>query len=309
MKKHFLFLTMALLLVAVALPANGQNATIDPNRNALVVDGEPTIGVQSTAGDDCAGGYTHADGTLENGYRFAANPLSTHVEQFTAPAGNDWVMTTICICWSSLGGAASANYELVVFDDDGVGGIPGTEIMAVADTAITVPAFSNSEWYSTGVTLAVPAGETFYIGTRWDGTQDAFFCADESAGTTQQIGYRSPDGGTTWEAMPNATHANYRAYFIAFQLEADVEPEPEIPAVNFPNKGEILISAGAPVLTYAAAGNYPTGIVLPADYDGNGFDTYTITSSATVAGETWYAVWVGGEDYLWVPASQVTVLR
>lgn len=84
---------------------------------------------------------------------------------------------------------------------------------------------------------------------------------------------------------------------------------PTVAAVNYPNNGEIMIGVGSPVQTYAAPGEYATNIVLPADYDGNGYDTYIITGSTTVAGETWYAVWVGGPSYLWVPASQVQVLR
>lgn len=87
------------------------------------------------------------------------------------------------------------------------------------------------------------------------------------------------------------------------------EPEPAVPAVNFPNRGEILISASAPVVPYAAPGEYAQAFTLPADYDRNGFDTYVITATATVGGATWYAIWVGGVDYLWVPASQVQTLR
>lgn len=84
---------------------------------------------------------------------------------------------------------------------------------------------------------------------------------------------------------------------------------PSVAAVDYPNKGEILISVAAPVTPYGAAGNYPLSLTLPADYDGNGFDTYIITGSTTVADETWYSIWVGGVDYVWVPASQVIVLR
>lgn len=79
--------------------------------------------------------------------------------------------------------------------------------------------------------------------------------------------------------------------------------------IDYPNHGEVLISVGAPVVPYAAPGEYAQPFSLPADYDGNGFDTYIITGTATVGGAVWYSIWVGGEDYLWVPASQVQVLR
>lgn len=77
----------------------------------------------------------------------------------------------------------------------------------------------------------------------------------------------------------------------------------------YPNTGLIQINAGAPVMSYGAAGNYPTGIVLPSDYDGNGFDTYVIMSAQTVGDATWYGIFVGGETMLWVPAAQVTIIE
>lgn len=88
--------------------------------------------------------------------------------------------------------------------------------------------------------------------------------------------------------------------FMAFDY---VEP------IDYPNHGEVLISAGAPVVPYAMPGAYAQAFSLPADYDGNGFDTYIITGTVTLNGETWYSIFIGGEDYLWVPANQVQVLR
>lgn len=85
--------------------------------------------------------------------------------------------------------------------------------------------------------------------------------------------------------------------------------------VDYPNRGEILISAGAPVTAYGepggevARGTDGRVIVLPADYDGNGFDTYIVTGTATLAGELWYSIWIGGKDYGWVKGSQVVTLR
>lgn len=152
--------------------------------------------------------------------------------------------------------------------------------------------------------LDIPAGQTYGIfidtslGNNYTNGDNVFTNTEMeiSAGAGFCTPFTSPIASRTW----NGTI--YYEYEVA-------DPEPEVPAVNFPNKGEVLISANTPVYAYAAAGEYMTNIVLPADYDGNGYDTYTVTGTATVAGETWYAIWVGGEDYLWVPASQVTVIR
>lgn len=95
----------------------------------------------------------------------------------------------------------------------------------------------------------------------------------------------------------------------------DLQTGDFVEAVDYPNNGEIMISAGAPVTAYGEPGGEQArgldgkNIVLPADYDGNGYDTYIITSTMTLAGETWYSIWVGGRDYVWVKASQVVTLR
>lgn len=305
MKKALVFLAMLVLLVAIVVPASGQEVAEDGTRNAYTTDDSPVVGVASTPGQDCAGGLTHHN-SVENGYR-VTGANGVFVEQFTAPAGNDWSMVTVCTCWLSLGGGITVNYEVVVYDDDGAGGQPGTELYSLADTAVNPATALPGAWYGSAVTLALPESETFYIGVRFNGSQDAFFCSDEAGGVVQ-TGYRSPDGGSTW-GLIQAMHNNYIAMGVAFLLEAVIEPEPAVPAVNYPNRGEILISAGAPVVPYAAPGEYAQAFTLPADYDGNGFDTYVITGTATVGGATWYSIWVGGVDYLWVPASQVQFLR
>lgn len=294
-------------MVVVVMPASGQNATINTTREVLVVDGEPTTGVASTAGDSCSGGQTHYDGTMEQGYRMFPFTNGTLVERFTTPANNDWTMTRVCVCFTSQPANPSQTYEIVVFDDDGPGGQPGTELYSITDTALNIPLFADNQWYGTTVNLNLPAGETFYIGARWNGNQNAFLCVDND--TSLQTGYGSSDGGTSWTLIQNLpSFSNYRALAVAFILGEPIEEE-EVPAVNYPNHGEILIRSNAPVVPYAAPGEYAQAFTLPADYDGNGFDTYVITGTATVGGATWYSIWVGGEDYLWVPASQVQILR
>jgi hypothetical protein len=42
-------------------------------------------------------------------------------------------------------------------------------------------------------------------------------------------------------------------------------------------------------------------IWLPQDYDGNGFDTYVVTDIRTYNGQTWFGLWQGTMNWLWVP--------
>ncbi len=85
--------------------------------------------------------------------------------------------------------------------------------------------------------------------------------------------------------------------------------------VAVPNLGEIAIGAGAAV----PALNTPAGsqvflsngapLQLPQDADGNGFDTFIITEFRTVADIEYYGIFIGGRNYVYVRANQVTRIR
>ncbi len=81
------------------------------------------------------------------------------------------------------------------------------------------------------------------------------------------------------------------------------------PAIGYANLGEILISANAPVRPYGMPGREALSFLLPNDADGNGFDTHIITAIAIRDDVTWYAIWLGSIDFVWVRADDVQVLR
>lgn len=82
----------------------------------------------------------------------------------------------------------------------------------------------------------------------------------------------------------------------------------EYKKVDFPYLGLVQLNVGAPVTPYAGPGAYPVNFTLPADADGNGFDTYVVTAVTTVNGQYWVALWIGGKDYLWLPYTSVIPL-
>ena len=43
-----------------------------------------------------------------------------------------------------------------------------------------------------------------------------------------------------------------------------------------------------------------TEMILPHDWDGNGFDTYVVTDIRTYGDETWLGIWLGNNNYGWV---------
>ena len=75
-----------------------------------------------------------------------------------------------------------------------------------------------------------------------------------------------------------------------------------------PNLGLVQINAHESVLPYGAPGMEQQSFALPADYDGNGFDTYVVAAVTTYGDEYWLGLFVGGPDWLWVPYSAVQVL-
>ena len=79
-----------------------------------------------------------------------------------------------------------------------------------------------------------------------------------------------------------------------------------------PHVSDIRIDSWAPVVVYGDPEGEPaklsdgTVIVLPQDYDNNGFDTYIVTEVRTVNGRVWVSIFLGNTSFVWVPLDQVT---
>lgn len=76
---------------------------------------------------------------------------------------------------------------------------------------------------------------------------------------------------------------------------------------DVPNQGILQIDASNPIPAYTIPGGQiiqvnGTDLVLPRDADGNGFDTYIITSTTTYQGQTWYSIFIGSAFFVWIPA-------
>ena len=141
---------------------------------------------------------------------------------------------------------------------------------------------------------AGPHGGAFSVfdGTDPNGTWDLYF--DDDAGG---------DSGTLaggWE--------------LHITTPTPVVP-PAAPAISVPNKGEVMITSENSQFGYGAPGGEParnpdgSGLWLPHDYDGNGFDTYTVTGSTEVDGETWLSIFIGNDTWVWVPEASVITIR
>ena len=90
---------------------------------------------------------------------------------------------------------------------------------------------------------------------------------------------------------------------------------PPAAGINVPNFGEVMITSEISQFGYGAPAGEParnpdgSGLWLPHDFDGNGFDTYVVTGVTEVDGETWLSIFIGNEQWVWVPQSTVITIR
>ena len=80
------------------------------------------------------------------------------------------------------------------------------------------------------------------------------------------------------------------------------------PNFGVPNLGLVQINATAGIQPYGMPGLEMQNFVLPADFDGNGFDTYIVTDIELVDGEYWLGLFIGNGDWVYVPYSAVIPL-
>lgn len=80
--------------------------------------------------------------------------------------------------------------------------------------------------------------------------------------------------------------------------------------IAVPNRGLIQINADQPIVPYMRPDMGPIpGLILPQDADGNGSDTYVVTGWRRYQGGLWLGIFLGSEDWGWVPAKQVQILQ
>ena len=120
--------------------------------------------------DSAPGIVIHDDGTVENGYGGGPGITVIYADKFT-PATYPSSYTSVCLAFNRLcAGPTSYPMEVVVFDDDGPGGSPGTELGAMPVTITNIPIFPDPTpvWNSfdiSSLNILVNDGSV-YIGAR-----------------------------------------------------------------------------------------------------------------------------------------------
>ena len=175
-----------------------------------------------TAGIDCddaPGIVIHDDGTVETGYQSGPGILGIFADKFT-PASYPSTYTSVCLAFNRLcGGPTSERVEVVVFDDDGPGGSPGTELGAMQVTVDNIPIFPDSTpvWNSfdiSSLNIVVNDGSV-YIGARWTPPSffDRVFLSSDENGPGDGDGYYFDNFDNFWTPIRNF-FPFYRAMFV-----------------------------------------------------------------------------------------------
>ena len=168
--------------------------------------------------DAAPGIVIHDDGTVENGYGSAPGLIIAWADKFT-PATYPATYTSVCMAFNRLClGPTSYPVEIVVFDDDGPGGSPGTELGSIPVTITNIPIFPNPipEWNSfdiSSLNIQITDGSV-YIGARWtpDNQYQFYLDADEN-GPGFGGGYWFDTISNVWAPIQNVFPL-YRAMFI-----------------------------------------------------------------------------------------------
>jgi hypothetical protein len=115
----------------------------------------------------------------------------------------------VCTCFSRDSGApASMSFQVVVYDNNGAGGGPGTLLGTVNATASSIPVFPTAQYYNvnlaaSGITLP---DQNVFVGVIWPGgsPDTIFICGDRTTSTPQRTVFGSGNGGSSWTNMTTA---------------------------------------------------------------------------------------------------------
>jgi len=155
----------------------------------------PASALAGEAAGDCAAGVVYDDGLFTDFYGLSPSYM---VMRFDLPVGTA-TLDQVCTCFGRLDADRSPtlSFDVVVFDDDGPGGLPGTLLGTVSGTATDVPIVASSAFY--GVSLAdsgiVLPDSSVYVGVRFD-SAGHYVCGDRSSETPTRAIYHSPNGAS-----------------------------------------------------------------------------------------------------------------
>ena len=257
-----------------------------PNYRSLFVRAVITSDPEPEPEVDCSGpnNIIHDDGSIENGA--SGNPSVVTQMIFTdkfTPLSYPATIESVCAAFIMVTGATpDLPYDIVVYDDDGTGGAPGTLIGELNGlTATNIPLFSAGaapEWQSASTTSEnwVITEGSVYIGVRFaPTTPNHYIATDESTSTPSSEGYWWNDNADDW-ALISVGFPNYRSLFVRAAFTSDSEPEPDYCEPELDCTDNDMITN----VTFQEINN-------DTNCSPNGYGNYTDQIANVVAGETY----------------------
>jgi hypothetical protein len=208
-------------------PSNGLGSTtiaysVDANtssaRTGAVLVADQIHRVDQWSANGCDGGVVTDDGTPENGYGGQAGQFFV---QRLLPERYPHVISGVCASFTRNGGDEILDFEVLLYDDDGSAGGPGTLLASVPAQFSSVPAWPETAFFSVDVSGQLPAvtDGAVYLGVAWDGTIEPgfFISVDESPTTPAQDGHFGADG-VAWQPITTAYPA-YRSLMLRSEMQ------------------------------------------------------------------------------------------
>ncbi len=174
----------------------------------------------------CAQGLRYDDGSFESRPSVGEAAALDTVMAFDLPA-NPSQLGRVCVCWTRTGGTETADFDLLVYDDDGFASQPGSLLAGLGGLqAESVPLFPQTAFYqldlaALGVSLA---SERVFIGPSWNAQAqpELHACGDDNGPSLQPVLY-STDLGTSWNDLAGL-FPNLKALGVRAVLGAGGEP-------------------------------------------------------------------------------------
>ncbi len=210
----------------------------------------------------------HDDNQGENGYGWNASAnvgrMNDKFTPATYPAGLDWV----CTAFITNAGVTSFNVNLVVYDDDGTGGEPGTVLgskaVVVHPAAIGGLPFTPSfEAFSVSDLAIYIASGSVYISVEWDAAAEpggVYLGADETLTTPLAGGYMRANADP-W-APTQTFNPDYRALMIRAVMPIAGPGAPSLSKTFAPT--QVLANASSTLTITLNNASQPTAAVLSA---------------------------------------------
>lgn len=219
--------------LAFSIPENGSTSGsvaitntgggfLDWSINTAYSEANPLV---IAGGTSCDGGpdlLFNDDGTVELAYggNAAWEGGVSIVEHFT-PSSYPASIRSVCFGLAGTGGVSSLAFRVVILDDNGPSGSPGTELASLPVVATGLPQFpvSTPQWYQVdlGSVYSTIDSGSVYVGLHWQvSNPQVFVLSDETPDRPVGHGggyYWNRSGSGQWGPI-QVGFADYRAMFI-----------------------------------------------------------------------------------------------